>query len=78
MNPLGPPPPQSAGQAPPNYRQPPAVQDRPQFEGQGADQGRNSPQPSASDRGDNDPDKAFKDLRMYFTTACVLTLELTT
>ncbi|KAJ9130332.1 S-adenosylmethionine-dependent methyltransferase-like protein [Pleurostoma richardsiae] len=71
MNPLPPPPP-SAGGANPNYRQNTAQDRQQQFEGAG--EGRNSPQPSASDRDGGDPEKAFKELltkyknvkRLYF------------
>ncbi|KAK4190449.1 hypothetical protein QBC35DRAFT_378136 [Podospora australis] len=71
MNPL-PQPPNAAG-APPNFRSS-NVPDRQQFDGPGDMQGRNSPQPPPSDRGGEDPDKAFKDLlvkyknvkRLYF------------
>ncbi|KAL2201079.1 S-adenosylmethionine-dependent methyltransferase-like protein [Corynascus similis CBS 632.67] len=71
MNPLPQPP--NAGQPNPNFRAS-NVPDRQQFEGQGEPQGRNSPQPQSSDRGTEDPEKAFKDLltkyknvkRLYF------------
>ncbi|KAK4123333.1 hypothetical protein N657DRAFT_634496 [Parathielavia appendiculata] len=71
MNPLPQPP--NAGQPNPTFRAS-NVPDRQQFEGQGEIQGRNSPQPPSSDRGGEDPEKAFKDLltkyknvkRLYF------------
>jgi hypothetical protein len=63
MNPLPQPP--NAGPPNPNFRAS-NVPDRQQFEGQGEPQGRNSPQPP-SDRGGEDPEKAFKDL---CTTSC--------
>lgn len=75
--PPGPPPSYRQNQQPPNMSNlppPPAVpqqssyrqtsgSERQQFEGQGVEQGRNSPQPPTSDRGETD-EKAFKDLRM--------------
>jgi hypothetical protein len=64
MNPLPQPP--NAGPPNPNFRAS-NVPDRQQFEGQGEIQGRNSPQPPSSDRGAEDPEKAFKDL---CTTSC--------
>ncbi|KAK3313506.1 hypothetical protein B0H66DRAFT_577506 [Apodospora peruviana] len=71
MNPL-PQPPSAVGQNP-NYPRV-AGRDGPQYDGPGDIQGRNSPQPSASDRGGEDPEKAFKELltkyknvkRLYF------------
>lgn len=56
-------PPPSAGGQQQAYRQGPG-QERAQFEGQ-AIEGRHSPQPPTSDRGESDPEKAFKDLRMH-------------
>ena len=58
MNPLPQPP--NAGPPNPNFRAS-NVPDGQRFEGQGEPQGRNSPQPT-SDRGGEDPEKAFKDL----------------
>ncbi|KAM7222422.1 hypothetical protein V8F06_002200 [Rhypophila decipiens] len=71
MNPL-PQPPGAVGQNP-NFRPGPG-QDRQQFEGPGDIQGRNSPQPSTTTGGGEDPEKAFKELvtkyknvkRLYF------------
>ena len=62
MNTLPPPPHGAAGAQQTAYRQG-SGQDRAQFEGQSIDQGRHSPQPPTSDRGESD-EKAFKDLRM--------------
>lgn len=59
MNPL-PQPPTAVGQNP-NFRQA-TGQDRQQYDGPGDIQGRNSPQPSTTDRGGEDPEKAFKEL----------------
>ena len=59
MNPLPQPP--NAGPPNPNFRASNVPPERQQFEGQGDIQGRNSPQPPSSDRGE-DPEKAFKDL----------------
>ena len=62
MNPLPPPPPGQGGQPPGNYRQG-SVPER-QFEAT-LNEGRNSPQPSASDRdAGGDPEKAMKELGM--------------
>ncbi|KAI0603313.1 hypothetical protein F4775DRAFT_23617 [Biscogniauxia sp. FL1348] len=70
LNPLPPTP--GAANAQPSFRAS-GVQDRQQFDGAGADAGRNSPQPSNSE-GAPDPEKQFKDLltkyknvkRLYF------------
>lgn len=59
-SPLPPPPPSAGIQPPSNYRQS-SLQERQAFEGQGME-GRNSPQPSTSDRGDGSEDKALKEL----------------
>ncbi len=63
------PPSNQAGAQNPNYRQTPVGDRQPQppppvFEGQADGQGRNSPQPT-SDRGENDPEKALKDLGTF-------------
>jgi hypothetical protein len=60
MNSPLPPPPSAGIQPPGNYRQS-SLQERQAFDGQGME-GRNSPQPSASDRGDGSEDKALKEL----------------
>jgi hypothetical protein len=62
------PPSSTGGQTPGNYRQS-SLQERQGFDGAGAEQGRNSPQPG-SDRGDGTEDKAFKDLRKSPLTHC--------
>ena len=60
MNPLPPPPPGQGGQPPGTYRQSSGPER--QFEG-AQNEGRNSPQPSASDRdAAGDPEKAMKEL----------------
>ena len=71
MNPLPPPPPSAGGAGNPAYRQSASGvggDQRSQYDTQGAvEQGRNSPQPSTGgDRGEADPEKAFKDLRECF------------
>ncbi|KAK3902496.1 hypothetical protein C8A05DRAFT_15456 [Staphylotrichum tortipilum] len=72
MNPLPQPP--NPAQQNPNFRASNVPPERQGFEGQGDLPGRNSPQPPPSDRGGEDPEKAFKDLltkyknvkRLYF------------
>lgn len=65
-SPLPPPPPSAGIQPPPNYRQS-SLQGGQAFEGQGME-GRNSPQPSNSDRGDGGEDKALKELCRWSNT----------
>jgi hypothetical protein len=61
MNPLPPPPP-AGGSQNPNYRSSNVPERQPQYENSGVAEGRNSPQPSNSERDGTDPDKQFKDL----------------
>ena len=58
---------QGAGNQGAGYRPGAADRSQPQYDGSGAEQGRNSPQPS-TDREGGDPDKAFKDLRMFLAS----------